>query len=1048
MPGLAPKRYVQCVVEADGISLQDRLGKVAEVPAEDLAFITDETLAQVIEPSALNSGNVVDIFQQREDDFEAIQPLEISFRNPQGKEVKETVFVDSLALSSRGPRICVCVSHVHAMHRAIGVLTRKVDNLTMTLRSCREHYYKELFSLRYGREPEGEHEKYWFSPKAYEDNVTKELVRERLGVKEKQMEQLIKEKDVEIKELRKQLSSIDDVVEKKVSDTFMGTSLKQLFDLLVEKNAFRKVDFVNHVLRLGQELADGLEFDKDEDSKDSDFVEKARTKQALKTAELQVAALEQQMMETEAANKSLMDLATSPSQRVEVVSSNSSKASSKMKTFARRRGAVEAMKTMTMKEICDTESGRARLVPEAQLLDMTKQAEAWEREARELSVRVKGLDQDLSKMTSKADKGSKELEKSRKHVATLERRLATELTTAYMQAPPSPSEGAKSPTPPPPPVQEEAALSIEEAMQQAAELAALKGVRQTTLDHIRRKEEAKRRAEEEAQKFALNAVMFKSAAEKRKEERKENAVQRETVNRAQQLLEQKKGTVVWDSSPGKRRSVTKEALADCMESSEEELDARQAPPDSEADTQAAIEAALAQANDMSLSDEEDDYAGDSHAVPGAHAVSPSPTRDLQMKASSAAKQAFSLLQEARQHAASAHAAKVPNMVDAGTQTLISCNETPACWSVLPWVVTTEDAESFPSWLRCKLLHCCVNFVHNEEPSVIKMPQAADAVSRRLAALTQVAKPRISIGCSIKRSRAVQRMKTIRQGVVRKLDAFDQANPWQRQLSSASQAQAPSPSPSATPHEPSPGASTSVTPRPSTPGGMSSFSSRPSTPGAAGIGNSRVPTPGIARTRGSISPDLQSLAQEPEGLDAATINAVHRRSYLSGVPMRGGSMQPQDGMADSQHMDVELVLPTSLASQPAQGQSFLDAPSPLDSVSPSMMELESSQSYMSRSPLQPPSHRSQMAKLAELARPTAAGSPVRIRPRSSGRVAGQMGTPRWRPEVAKGGFTNRNADLILEGLPSNSGTTRQVIPEDGGEESPSHGLLTATRTHGK
>lgn len=50
------------------------------------------------------------------------------------------------------------------MHRTISVLTRKVDNLTQTLRSCREHYYKELFSLRHGRQPMEEHEKFWWAP--------------------------------------------------------------------------------------------------------------------------------------------------------------------------------------------------------------------------------------------------------------------------------------------------------------------------------------------------------------------------------------------------------------------------------------------------------------------------------------------------------------------------------------------------------------------------------------------------------------------------------------------------------------------------------------------------------------------------------------------------------------------------------------------------------------------------------------------------------------------------------------------------------------------
>ncbi|CAE7944571.1 olpB, partial [Symbiodinium sp. KB8] len=123
-------------------------------------------------------------------EYEAPVTLEVAYTSDSGEKVHEIIFVDaSVQPGMGGPRILVPASRVNTMNRAISVLTRKVDNLTTTLRMCRADYYKELFSLRYGREPEEEHEKYWFMPQAYQDTVSIQELRRRFGTEQEQERQ-------------------------------------------------------------------------------------------------------------------------------------------------------------------------------------------------------------------------------------------------------------------------------------------------------------------------------------------------------------------------------------------------------------------------------------------------------------------------------------------------------------------------------------------------------------------------------------------------------------------------------------------------------------------------------------------------------------------------------------------------------------------------------------------------------------------------------------------------------------------------------------------
>ncbi|KAF4677318.1 hypothetical protein FOL47_002246 [Perkinsus chesapeaki] len=183
------------------------------VPLEENAFITrtaarnsdhgsGETETSPLNPAGLNSGALTNVFAKRADDFEDPILLEISYDDPTtfGGRMNEIVFVDPLHDSYR-PRMLVSLECVKAMHRAISILTRKVDNLLKTLSVCRTDYLKELTHLRemsnkvkhkdgdsrptadgcpelerVRRGRGGRHEVFYFSPDLYVDGITVELV--------------------------------------------------------------------------------------------------------------------------------------------------------------------------------------------------------------------------------------------------------------------------------------------------------------------------------------------------------------------------------------------------------------------------------------------------------------------------------------------------------------------------------------------------------------------------------------------------------------------------------------------------------------------------------------------------------------------------------------------------------------------------------------------------------------------------------------------------------------------------------------------------------
>eukprot|EP00931_Biecheleriopsis_adriatica_P011835 TRINITY_DN11291_c0_g1_i1.p1 TRINITY_DN11291_c0_g1~~TRINITY_DN11291_c0_g1_i1.p1 ORF type:complete len:2953 (+),score=642.70 TRINITY_DN11291_c0_g1_i1:144-9002(+) len=112
-----------------------------------LACIDEEALKDITSPVHLNGGALQDVYKLHTDDFDDPETLEVSYDDGKGGIVNEVVFVDPI-FADRRPRICVSIDGIQAMHATISTLTRKVDNLVLSLSQCRTNYYKEITNLK------------------------------------------------------------------------------------------------------------------------------------------------------------------------------------------------------------------------------------------------------------------------------------------------------------------------------------------------------------------------------------------------------------------------------------------------------------------------------------------------------------------------------------------------------------------------------------------------------------------------------------------------------------------------------------------------------------------------------------------------------------------------------------------------------------------------------------------------------------------------------------------------------------------------------------
>jgi len=405
---------VEDVVEVPGVPRNRRLGRAVKVPDEDLAFVTDEALEEILAPEALNSGNVIDIYQNREEDFLATSTLEVTYRDASGEEVSETLFVDNL-YPQHLPRICVSVQAVQAMHKAIAVLTRKVDNLSMTLRSCREHYYKELFFLRHGRKPEQEHEVYWFNPKAYQDLVTKQIMRERLTGRELKLQEELDAMELEMERMRLSLDTQDDDMTR-LKKILGHMPLDQLFQFLRTHNSAREVELFAHLNRVLNEWKQSKE-DGSEEKGDGDS---NALLERLEASEAQVKHMGEMLQASNARNTVLC-------QQIKSLGGVPGLLTEEAKPGAEAQQEESELERLRRQERLQViEENRARreglrgnTVSLEVLEDLRQQvtegnarADAWEAESKKLMDRLMTSQRELSSRSS-------DLDKAKKHISRL-----------------------------------------------------------------------------------------------------------------------------------------------------------------------------------------------------------------------------------------------------------------------------------------------------------------------------------------------------------------------------------------------------------------------------------------------------------------------------------------------------------------------------------------------------------------------------------------------------------------------------------------------------
>jgi len=182
-----------------------------------LACLHEEALKDITAPVNLNSGELEDVYKLQISDFDDPETLEVTYDDGQGRRVKEIVFVDPV-FADRRPRICVSVEGIQAMHAAISTLTRKVDNLILTLTSCRSAYYKDLTSLKEQLTQQAlaaEAGKQYsvtattmFDPKAFNSLLTEELD-QKVMEKTRELTQRLLEQEAENQRLKKRVAITD-----------------------------------------------------------------------------------------------------------------------------------------------------------------------------------------------------------------------------------------------------------------------------------------------------------------------------------------------------------------------------------------------------------------------------------------------------------------------------------------------------------------------------------------------------------------------------------------------------------------------------------------------------------------------------------------------------------------------------------------------------------------------------------------------------------------------------------------------------------------------
>jgi len=739
VPAHEPKRDV---VDAPGIPRETRLGRRVE---EETCFITDHTVAQALQPAQLNGGNLVDIFQNREDDFDAAETVEVSYTVASGEQVQELVFAESSSKRTfTGPRILVSASRVNTMHRAISVLSRKVDNLTATLRICREHYYKELFSLRHGRQPNEEHEKFWFTPQAYQDTVSIQELRKRFGTEQEDL----RKSQQEVRELRVKLRQIDSIAEERLEKIITRKTLPELFSWMRDMNGFREADFDMHVQLRAQEIRM-----QDNEAVQAPDLEKEELKRKLDDADYEIENLRRKLMETQVTNDGLTKLLTerrqetlsveAPIQEEPDLDDFFSSPSSQATTPKHSKDASQEMsrrrRSQTTEDTLTTLNRRAEEAEELEevrgkMKELQALAEAWEKEARDQSrrnVEMERANKDFARLQKQRDLAEKEATKAKEQKEILQKRL-----TKYK-------------------------MQIESLRADGVEVESVKmsedgdaSPRRNSIDSDLAREMSRGR---------LNPPGKASSRSASKSSGKGSKSPKGSRSPRGKAAKDEKGRKSPKAQVESQETMPSDPFFQVMNDSEDAFD-------QEPDSSISFGSEAFPRPDGTFS-----TIGDSfilQEVPEQFGIGVSRDATLEMSSFE-----VSLGLDTTEFVSEG----AKELRDVSVQTMMTTDPSPPRWTVLP----NEEAEGADQdaiehlleYAKCKLLQMSVHFIKSEEPDILKISAALAAIDHRLANLGRSSLNSPS-GRPTRLSTAVQRIQRMQQGNWQKVVAMEEARKTQ------------------------------------------------------------------------------------------------------------------------------------------------------------------------------------------------------------------------------------------------------------------------------
>ncbi|CAJ1400480.1 unnamed protein product [Effrenium voratum] len=819
----AAQQPIQDVVQAPGIPREKRIGRRVE---EEFCFVSDETLSQALQPALLNGGNLVDVFQKREDDFEAVEPLEVWYATPNG-EVRELVFVDS---TKTGPRILVAASRVNNMHRAISVLARKVDNLTTTLRVCRSHYYKELFSLRHGREPMEEHEKFWFMPQNYQDTVSIQELRARFGSEQEEL----RKKEQEIRQLKAKLSQIDSIAEERVEQIVTRKMIPELFRWMKYMNDFREAEFNQHLQLLGQELAKQEALEKeDEDSEPVVDLEKVRLKNRAENAEMEVDTLRQKLQEAQVAQDALTKLLTdrraeiphefraardgiTSEDSVSFFASESPLPSKEPPSLedvrARRRSLAEEMFPSVTSYLDrpplrpETEGSPADA--EAKSKQLQGLADAWEKEAKDMArknIELQKKNKEMARIQKQRDIALKEVKKANEQREVVEKELVRckQIILELKQASEGTAQEGDSGAPSSLPSRRASTVrqDLKEQLDMVREIGSKGRLNLPTAPQSRHL--ASPTSGSQSRDPTKDNPRGRRASTKEETTPRRRASEAGNASQSQSPVKRRSSTVQDLSTSEKAaaapqmlsptRRASKTMKAESPERTPQVIEVTESNQEQEDDKE---EIYLQQVNSPEGSpgsgdSKEELLSADSEAaeadLPGGpgppeesiHLPTEEPPTAHSFRNITPAKMSleFSLGLGDFTHFNSQEVSS--DMRDASVQTLITVGVMPPRWVVWPGYGDDPEDGSLQQLLagtKSKVLQWCVQYIKVEEPDILKSAAAMAAVEKRAAAVRRAASPpapKPKEGEGSKWSKAVQRMNTLRLGKLQKISAMDE-----------------------------------------------------------------------------------------------------------------------------------------------------------------------------------------------------------------------------------------------------------------------------------